>query len=169
MTDMSKQKDKKIVFSEEIDSSINGIALGTAFVMLSIFVVYFKIFNNTIVEKVIAVILLAFGIAGTLTEIGRIKKEDIKGVDDLIVGLLLTVFSVVVILKFRNVALNIGLFIVLLLGSYGMIRGILEILYSLKLQRRSNNVKIEIMKIVVAITEFISLIIVILKLVKELI
>lgn len=170
MTDMSKQKDKKIVFSEEIDSSINGIALGTAFVMLSIFVVYFKIFNNTIVEKVIAVILLAFGIAGTLTEIGRIKKEDIKGVDDLIVGLLLTVFSVVVILKFRNVALNIGLFIVLLLGSYGMIRGILEILYSLKLQRRkSNNVKIEIMKIVVAITEFISLIVVILQLIKELI
>ena len=44
----SKQKDKKIVFSEEIDSSINGIALGTAFVMLSIFVVYFKIFNTTI-------------------------------------------------------------------------------------------------------------------------
>ena len=30
---MSKQKDKKIVFSEEIDSSINGIALGTAFVI----------------------------------------------------------------------------------------------------------------------------------------
>ena len=41
---MSKQKDKKIVFSEEIDSSINGIALGTAFVMLSIIVVYFEIF-----------------------------------------------------------------------------------------------------------------------------
>ena len=33
-----------------------------------------------------------------------------KGLDDLIVGLLLTVVSVVVILKFRNVALNIGLF-----------------------------------------------------------
>ena len=105
---MSKQKDKKIVFSEEIDSSINGIALGTAFVMLSIFVVYFKIFNNTIAEKFIAVILLELGIAGTLTEIGRIKKEDIKGLDDLIVGVLLTVVSVVVILKFRNVALNIG-------------------------------------------------------------
>lgn len=161
---------KKIVFSEEIDSSINGIALGTAFVMLSIFVVYFKIFNNTIAEKFIAVILLELGIAGTLTEIGRIKKEDIKGLDDLIVGVLLTVVSVVVILKFRNVALNIGLFIVLLLGSYGMIRGILEILYSLKLQRRkSNNVKIEIMKIVVAVTEFISLIVVILQLVKELV
>ena len=88
---------------------------------------------------------MGLGIAGTLTEIGRIKKADMKGLDDLIVGLLLTVVSVVVILKFRNVALNIGLFIVLLLGSYGMIRGILEILYSLKLQRRkSNNVKIEI-------------------------
>ena len=75
---------------------------------------------------------MGLGIAGTLTEIGRIKKADMKGLDDLIVGLLLTVVSVVVILKFRNVALNIGLFIVLLLGSYGMIRGILEILYSLK-------------------------------------
>lgn len=167
---MTKQKDKKIVFSEEIDSSINGIALGTAFVMLSIFVVYFKIFNNTIAEKVIAVTLLVFGIAGTLTEIGRIKKEDIKGLDDLIVGLLLTILSVVIILKFRNATLNIGLFIVLLLGSYGMIRGILEVFYSLKIQRRkSNNVKIEIMKSVVAITEFISLIVVILQLVKELI
>ena len=130
---------------------------------------------------------MGLGIAGTLTEIGRIKKADMKGLDDLIVGLLLTVvsvvviifikiavisviISVVVILKFRNVALNIGLFIVLLLGSYGMIRGILEILYSLKLQRRkSNNVKIEIMKIVVAVTEFISLIVVILQLVKELV
>ena len=112
---------------------------------------------------------MGLGIAGTLTEIGRIKKEDMKGLDDLIVGLL-TVVSVVVILKFRNVALNIGLFIVLLLGSYGMIRGILEILYSLKLQRRkSNNVKIEIMKIVVAVTEFISLIVVILQFVKELV
>ena len=110
---------------------------------------------------------MGLGIAGTLTEIGRIKKADMKGLDDLIVGLLLTVVS---ILKFRNVALNIGLFIVLLLGSYGMIRGILEILYSLKLQRRkSNNVKIEIMKIVVAVTEFISLIVVILQLVKELV
>ena len=58
---------------------------------------------------------MGLGIAGTLTEIGRIKKEDMKGLDDLIVGLLLTVVSVVVILKFRNVALNIGLFIVLLL------------------------------------------------------
>ena len=51
---------------------------------------------------------MGLGIAGTLTEIGRIKKADMKGLDDLIVGLLLTVVSVVVILKFRNVALNIG-------------------------------------------------------------
>ena len=51
-----------------------------------------------------------------------------------------------------------------------MIRGILEVFYSLKIQRRkSNNVKIEIMKSVVAITEFVSLIVVILQLVKELI
>lgn len=46
---MSKQNEKKIVFSEEIDSSINGFALGISFVMLAIFVVYFKIFNNAII------------------------------------------------------------------------------------------------------------------------
>lgn len=48
--------------------------------------------------------------------------------------------------------------------------GTIKPLYSLKLQRRkSNNVKIEIMKIVVAITEFISLIVGRLQLVKKLI
>ena len=49
---------------------------------------------------------MGLGIAGTLTEIGRIKKEDMKGLDDLIVGLLLTVVSVVVILKFRKYSLQ---------------------------------------------------------------
>lgn len=167
---MSKQNEKKIVFSEEIDSSINGFALGISFVMLAIFVVYFKIFNNAIIEKCVAIFLLIFGIAGTITEIGRIKKGDIKGLDDLIIGFIISVLSIVGILKLQNMYYNIGLFVVLLLGSFGTVKGILEIFYSLRLQRRkSNNTKMEIMKIIVAITEIIALIIAVIQLVQELI
>lgn len=165
---MSKQKEKKIVFSEEVDSSINGFALGISFVLLALFVIYFGIFQNTIAERIVAIVLLVIGIAGTMTEIGRIKKGDIKGVDDLFVGLLFTVAPIIAILKYENVYLNVILFIALMLGSYGTMRGFFEIVYSLKLQKRkSGSVKIEVMKIIVAVTELIALVVAVIQLIQE--
>ena len=167
---MAEHKDKKIVFSEEIDSSINGFALGISFVLLALFVEYFKIFNNAIVEIVVAIVLLVLGIAGTVTEIGRIKKDDIRGLDDLMLGIFLAVVSIIVILKIHNVYYNIGLFVILLLGTFGMVKGLLEVLYSLKLRKRkSKNAKVEIMKIIVALTEIIALIVAIIQLMHEIV
>lgn len=167
---MAEHKDKKIIFSEEIDSSINGFALGISFVLLALFVEYFKIFNNAIVEIVVAIVLLVLGIAGTVTEIGRIKKDDIRGLDDLMLGIFLAVVSIIVILKIHNVYYNIGLFVILLFGTFGMVKGLLEVLYSLKLRKRkSKNAKVEIMKIIVALTEIIALIVAIIQLVHEIV
>lgn len=45
---MGKDKEKKVIFSEEIDSSIDGFALGITFVLVAFFEVYFKIFGNRI-------------------------------------------------------------------------------------------------------------------------
>lgn len=81
---MGKDKEKKVMFSEEIDSSIDGFALGITFVLVAFFEVYFKIFGNRMVEIVLAIGLLLFGIFGTLTEIGRISTDNIKGGDDLV-------------------------------------------------------------------------------------
>ena len=165
---MGKDKEKKVIFSEEIDSSIDGFALGITFVLVAFFEVYFKIFGNRMVEIVLAIGLLLFGIFGTLIEIGKISTDNIKGGDDLVTGLFLAAPSVFIIFKFNKVILNIIMFIVLAFGIFGAIKGVIEILYSLKIKRRkTENKKVEVMQIVVAATEVVALAVAIIQLVNE--
>lgn len=165
---MGKDKEKKVIFSEEIDSSIDGFALGITFVLVAFFEVYFKIFGNRMVEIVLAIGLLLFGIFGTLIEIGKISTDNIKGGDDLVTGLFLAVPSVFIIFKFNKVILNIIMFIVLAFGIFGAMKGVIEILYSLKIKRRkTENKKVEVMQIVVAATEVVALAVAIIQLVNE--
>lgn len=165
---MSTEKKKNIVFSEEIDSSINGLALGISFVLVALFVMGFKIFNNSIVERVIAIILLVIGIAGTISEIEKLKKNEIKGMGDVFLGAIFTVPSAYWIIKTDIILLRAVLLLPFLFGMYGLMKGILEIIYSVKLvKRKSKNKKIEIMQIVVTLTEVIALVVAILQLVSE--
>lgn len=128
----------------------------------------FKIFNNEIVERAIAIILLVIGIAGTISEIEKLKMNDIKGMDDVFFGLIFTVPSFLGIIKTDIIWLHAILVLIFLFGMYGEIKGILEIIYSLKLvKRKSKNKKIEIMQIVVTLTEVIALVVAILQLVSE--
>lgn len=166
--DMGKDKEKKVTFSEEIDSSIDGFALGITFVLLAFFEVYFKIFGNRLVEIILAIGLLLFGIFGTLTEIGKISTDKIKGVDDLVAGLIIAIIPILIILKFDILILNIIMFIVLAFGTFGAMKGVIEILYSLKIKRRkTENKKVEIMKIIVAVTEVVALAVAIIQFVNE--
>lgn len=165
---MGKDKEKKVIFSEEIDSSIDGFALGITFVLVAFFEVYFKIFGNRMVEIVLAIGLLLFGIFGTLIEIGKISTDNIKGGDDLVTGLFFVAPSVFIIFKFNKVILNIIMFIVLAFGIFGAMKGVIEILYSLKIKRRkTENKKVEVMQIVVAATEVVALAVAIIQLVNE--
>lgn len=165
---MGKDKEKKVIFSEEIDSSIDGFALGITFVLVAFFEVYFKIFGNRMVEIVLAIGLLLFGTFGTLIEIGKISTDNIKGGDDLVTGLFLAAPSVFIIFKFNKVILNIIMFIVLAFGIFGAMKGVIEILYSLKIKRRkTENKKVEVMQIVVAATEVVALAVAIIQLVNE--
>ena len=165
---MGKDKEKKVIFSEEIDSSIDGFALGITFVLVAFFEVYFKIFGNRMVEIVLAIGLLLFGIFGTLIEIGKISTDNIKGGDDLVTGLFLAAPSVFIIFKFNKVILNIIMFIVLAFGIFGAMKGVIEILYSLKIKRRkTENKKVEVMQIVVEATEVVALAVAIIQLVNE--
>ena len=165
---MGKDKEKKVIFSEEIDSSIDGFALGITFVLVAFFEVYFKIFGNRMVEIVLAIGLLLFGIFGTLIEIGKISTDNIKGGDDLVTGLFFAAPSVFIIFQFNKVILNIIMFIVLAFGIFGAMKGVIEILYSLKIKRRkTENKKVEVMQIVVAATEVVALAVAIIQLVNE--
>lgn len=165
---MRTEKKKINVFSEEIDSSINGLALGISFVLIALFVIWFGIFNNPIAERVIAIILLVIGIVGTISEIEKLKNNDIKGIGDAVLGLIFTIPSSLGIIKNDIIWLHAILFPFLLFGMYGLMRGVFEIVYSIKfIKRESKSKKIEIMQIVVTLTEVIALFVAILQLVSE--
>ena len=165
---MRADRKKNIVFSEEVDSSINGLAVGISFVVVAIFVISFKIFNNPIAERVIAIILLLIGIVGTMSEIEKIKKNDIKGVGDVIMGLCFAIPSTLGIINNEIILLRAILLPLFLFGVYGFMRGFFEIIYSFKIvKRESKSKKFEIMQIIVTITEVIALFVAILQLISE--
>lgn len=77
-------------------------------------------------------------------------------------------FQFFFILRYNNLFINIVLVIFLLLFSYGACKGFIQIIYSLNLRRKSNNKKLEIIKIVVLCTEILAFIVVLLQLISEL-
>lgn len=160
-------KEKKVIFSEEIDSIINGLALGISFVVIALFVWFGNLFHNRVAESVFAIALLLIGICGTFLEIERANKE-LKGIGNFGLGVFISVFVTIIILKFDVVFVSIFCLVILLFGVYAMIEGILEMIYSLKIQKRqTGNRKIGIFQIVTGVTEIIALIVVILQLIAE--
>lgn len=162
-------KDKKITFSEEVDSSITGFSLGITLILVALFVYYTELFHNRIIEIIVAIILIFIGIIGTFLEIGKAKNDDIKGIDDLGIGIVISAISVFVVLKYNKLPLNIICFLVLLFSIFGTIQGVLKIFYSLKIQKRkTDNKKIGILKVIVGITEIVALAVAIIQLITEL-
>ncbi len=162
-------KEKKCIFSEEIDSSISGFSLGVAFVVDALFVWFGGLLHNRICEMVAVIILLLIGICGTFLEIEKANRDSIKGFDDLGLGISFSMLSIFLIIKYDILFWNIVCMIVLLFSVYATFSGILKIGYSLKIQKRkTGNKKVEIFKIITGITEIIALVVVILQLAAEL-
>lgn len=163
-------KDKKVTFSEEIDSSITGFSLGITFILIALFVYYIELFHNRIIEILVAIILVFIGMVGTFLEIGKAKNDDIKGIDDLGLGVTFSIIAIFLVLKYDKLFLNIICFLVLLFSLFATIQGVLKICYSLKIQKRNTmNKKIGIAKIIVGITEIAALAVAIIQLITELI
>lgn len=162
-------RDKKITFSEEVDSSITGFSLGITLILVALFIYYTELFHNKIIEIVVAIILVFIGMIGTFLEIGKAKNDDIKGIDDFGLGIVLSTISVFLVLKYNKLSLNIICFLVLLISIFATIQGVLKILYSLKIQKRkTDNKKIGILKVIVGITEIAALAVAIIQLITEL-
>lgn len=163
-------KEKEVIFSKEIDSSITGLSLGTTLILVALFVYYVGLFHNKIIEILITIILVFIGMIGTFLEIGKAKNDDIKGIDDLGLGMTFLSIAVFLVLKYNILFLNVICFFVLLISVFGAIQGLLKIFYSLKIHKReSSNKKIGIAKIVVGITEITALAVAIIQLITELI
>ena len=138
---MSKEKKaKKIIFSEEIDSRLDGLTLGVSFVVVGLFLLFVPdYFGSKLAGQIVRWIFICFGVLGLLVEFGKLKPiSDIKGFDDLWVGILILAVWVALFLLTQHWLWNIVGFLCLVLGVYGSLRGLFRIIYSIRLNRKNN-------------------------------
>lgn len=128
--------EKKYVFDEAIDNKINALAVSMTFILIGI-LLYFNILKigNDRISIIIQWIFIIFGILIVFTSLGNKGESDnkIKGFDSLGIGIFFLICWYL-INKFTFILIIIINIIILILGCYGTIRGILEILYSLKIK-----------------------------------
>lgn len=81
------KKPRQIVLSEEIDSAINGYAIGLSFTGIGVFLLlkpeYFAI---PVVSYIVGAIMGVFGVLGTGVELSKHSK--VKGMGNLTIGML---------------------------------------------------------------------------------
>lgn len=164
------KKSKKIIFSEEIDSRIDGLSLGFAFIIVGLILLFIPdYFPNNLVGKIIRGIFIALGIFGLFIEFGKLKPiSDIKGFDDLSVGIFFLAIWVAFFVHTQHwFGCTVG-FICLIIGVYGASRGLIKIIYSIWInQKNKAHKKGEIASdILILLTKLASLALVLFQLIK---
>lgn len=128
-------QEKKILFTEEIDSSISGLSLAFTFAIIGLILLFIPdYFGNESVTYYLRWIFIITAIIGLLSEISKAKqKSEIKGIDNIGYGLFCVWIWAVLYFHFRNIIAIIVGFFLLILGIYGTCTGILQFIYSLHL------------------------------------
>ena len=124
-------KEKKIVFSEIIDSKINGFAIGVSFFIISLFLLFNdNYFGLKWITYTIGAIFGIVGVAGIGTELD--KSQKVKGILNLVLGLIfLAVWLGATRFSGNNVFVNAVSIPALVLGTYALTRGLFELFYSI--------------------------------------
>ena len=167
-----KKLEKKIEFTEEIDSAINGYAIAMTFIIIGLFLLYnLDYFGNNVVSIVILSIFTFWGVVGTFIELS--KNNVIKGLDDFGIGIVIFIPWLLLYILLNNIWSNIFSFIFLVFGTYFLISGIIKIGYSIMINARESNRKIttiikDIFKILPSLASFILVIFNIIKITIEL-
>lgn len=162
-----RDAENKIVFSKEIDESINGFALVVTFITIDIFLLFnSKYFGNAVVSIIVQWIFIIIGIVGLFTEIPKLKKtkeNKLKGIDTITAGVILFLAWLFIYIRFNNWISNFLSFGLLILGTFGSIKGFFDFLYSIFKLRKENKQIItrEIMKdILVMFSQIASIILI---------
>lgn len=167
-----ESKQRKIVFSEEIDSRIDGLTLGFAFIAVGLFLIFAPdYFGSKLAGQILRWVFIVIGGAGLFVEFGKIKPiSDITGFNDLWVGILFLAAWIALYFLAQNILCNIIGFFCLVVGAYGAFRGLFRIIYSVlrswKNNRHSKSTVIS--DVLIFFTKVTSLALVVLQLVKAL-
>lgn len=165
-------ENSKIVFNKDIDSKITGIALILAFLITGLFLIkYPNYFGNELISKIIRWVFIIIGVLGIIAEFQKNKNSNIKGFDNLVLGIVLIGIWAFLFIYTNAVWVNALSFILFPVGCYGLILGIIQICYSsAKALKSGKNTKQGLASdIILLMTKIASLILVIIQAVKVLI
>lgn len=124
------KKEKKIIFSETIDSAINGYAVGVSFIGIGVFLLLKPdYFTYPIATYILGAIIGVIGFLGTGMELSKSFK--IKGMNNFALGLILLAFWLFMYLKISSLWANIVFFLFFVLGTYSLCLGFIQSIYSI--------------------------------------
>lgn len=168
----NNKRPRKIVFSIEIDSALNGYAIGISFVGIGLFL----LFNPTYfflpsISYIVGAIIGTIGVLGTGLELSKSSK--IKGMDNLCLGLISCGIWLASYLYIKTLLANIISFLFLIFGCYavflGLIQGAYSIIFNYKMGKNEKDRKgigALLSQSILFMTQLCSLIIAILNIVK---
>ena len=126
---MAKKKEKKIVFTEKIDDNINGYSIGFTFILIALFLFWRQDYLKfEIATRVVGIVVAALGILMCSLQLSKTAK--IEGIMDFCIGAFFFLAWLILYLKVNWLIINLLSIALLTLGLYGMIRGMMEICYS---------------------------------------
>lgn len=134
-----QKKEKKIVFSEKIDSAINGYAIGITFILISAFLlVNSTYFQWAWLTYAIGSIFGFIGLAGIGVELDKTQK--VKGIGNVVIGLFFSAIWLLLYLGFNNnIVANLFAMAAMIIGVYGLVRGLIELFYSVIIETRKSD------------------------------
>ena len=170
-----EKKTKQVVFTEEIDSAINGYAIGLSFTSIGLFLLlkpdYFTI---PIISYIAGAIIGVIGVLGTGIELSKHSK--VKGLDSIVFGIVFLGVWALAYVKVRSLLLNIVVFIFLVIGCYGvclgLIQGIVSIVRNIRESSKNQNenkmkvIGSALTQIVLFLTQFCGLLLAIINVLK---
>lgn len=170
MKTKEQKAEKKIVFSEEIDSQIDGLTLGFSFIVIGLFLLFVPdYFGNELAGKIVRWIFIVIGSLGLVVEFGKLKPtSNIKGFDELWVGALLLGGWAALFFSTQHPIWHIVGFFCMIIGTYGTFRGLFRIIYSIHLNRKNETQTkgTVVSDVLIFLTKIFSLALVVLQLVN---
>ena len=158
-----EKKEKRIVFNEEIDDNISGVALIIAFVVMGIFLQFNSDFFGGGTNGV-RITFITIGVIGLIVELSRIiSKSKVKGIGDIGLGVFLLLISYTIHNFLSFFGVNIVVFLLSLISIFGLSKGLLEMIYSIYLISKNSKKKELYFNTVKVITQLLALVLVIIQ------
>ncbi len=155
----TEKKEKKPIFSQEVDSAINGYAIGISFIGIGIFLLLEpNYFSLSVASYILGAIIGIVGVIGTGIELG--KSSGMKGLDNMMLGFIVFLVWLFLYLRFSNPWVNIISFTLLIIGSYaillGLFQGVYSIIRNIQLHKEKNEQDISKGKILSQLVLFLT-------------